>query len=234
MPIVRDFIYDLDDDSGYEGLRPTWFANANPTSGVGLAHDVLEHFLSQEGPISGELEATGAALALRWEQGWASRHTALTEDDAMANAVFQIICDIVRDGYALPALKRSRRMPEGCRWADDVILTAVDRAVELVKREFADDEANTQAAAQCVTPAMQETLVSWLRSGYRKTLKRYEGSDLHTVGMYFYEHVASRAEELLRSEFLRIGDRIRVSLHPRKCELGIRVNGRCAYAAGYL
>lgn len=68
MPIIRDFVYQDDEDTGLIGLMPRWMPNANTTYAV--AHDILEHFMPN-GLTAGEdeLEALGALLALRIENG---------------------------------------------------------------------------------------------------------------------------------------------------------------------
>jgi hypothetical protein len=228
MPIVREFIYNVDEDTGEEGLQPVWFANATPTRGSGAAHDILEHFTKQAGPVEGELEAIGASLAIRWEHGWGRSHGVLIrEEDVMANSVSGVLTDILRDDLELPCFKRSRALPEEHDWADAVIQLGVRKGLERARRE--EPTADMLQGAD-----LEEALVAWTRQGYRKAQRRYRGIDLYTLGNILFDRVAKQVDKLLASEYLNLGDRVRVSLSPRAASVGLRVNGDCAYEHGYL
>ena len=229
MAIVRNFVYEMD-DNGLEGLRPDWFANASPTSGRGVAHDMMEHFSSQAGPVEGELDALGAALALRWEQG-ANRSLSSTED-IMARDVCSVILDMVREDLQVPAPKRSQKIDD--ELTDDTLVEGVKRGFQMAKEEFRFDEEDAARGEALLTTELFSTLVSWLRRGYRRALKRYEAYDLHFVGNEFFSAVTKEIDRLISGSLLDYGDEVRISLEPGLNTIGLRVNGNCAYSWGYL
>lgn len=237
MPITRDFIYQRDVERDFFGFKPTWFDNADPTSGRGVAHDMLEHFRHQAGPVEGELEAFGAFLAIRLEQGAIYAIGSRSPTDVLAEDVRGLLVDMADLGLPVPAPKTSRRLNELHVWADDTLVDAVRRGMDLARREWASRREQGQQApdaGQLLTDTLQATLVAWIRQGYRRALRRYDRLDLYQLGNAFFSKIGNKLEQLLDSEFLTEGDRIRISLHPRTARIGVRVNGICAQAAGYL
>ena len=69
MIVTRTFNWTdgSDHDSGMEGWLPAWFdaKNYEPSGGLGVAHDMLEHRRSDTGEWHQELMAFGAALHVR-------------------------------------------------------------------------------------------------------------------------------------------------------------------------
>ena len=229
MAIVRNFVYEMD-DNGFEGLRPDWFGNATPTSGRGVAHDMMEHFSSQAGPVEGELEALGAALALRWEQG--ANRSLLSTEDIMAGDILSVILDMVREELQVPAPKRSQKIDD--KLTDDTLVESVRRGFQMAKEEFRYDKEDAARSEALLTKELFYTTVSWLRRGYRRALKRYEAYDLYFVGNEFFSTVTKEIDRLISSSVMGYGDEVRISLQPGRNIIGLRVNGNCAYSWGYL
>lgn len=226
MPIVRDFTYEEDHETGSDGLKPSWFDNANPTSGQGVAHDMLEHFANQSDPIAGELQAIGAVMALRWENGEVSG----SDVTAMAYSISQCLTDLCWQNLSEPAPARSRRLSDDYSYADDVIVAAVVKAWDLALAELADHG----GVEDVLTPTVRVSVLAHVRRGYRKAQRRYAHADLYTVGICFFKQVQARVDKLLSNGMLALGDKVRVSLDARKLDINIRVNGRCAHDWGYL
>lgn len=230
MAIVRDFIYSTDDNLGLDGLRPAWFENADPTNGRGVAHDMLEHFKHQVGPIEGELEALGSAMALRWEHEPSSTSSA---EEIMARDICTVICDMAQSGHRVPAPKNSKKLSDCFSYADDAIVSGVKQGMEDARKELLHDEPDDDFL-KLLTVELQTTMIAWIRQGYRKAVKRYDGVDLYTLGTHFFKKVTTKIDSLLSSENLHLGDRVRVSLYPQSDRVAISVNGYCAYDFGYI
>lgn len=233
MAIVRDFTYARADGDSFKGLKPTWFENADPTTGRGAAHDMLEHFLSQKGPVEGELAAFGAFLAIRLEQGGLNTGER-TEVQVLASDISSVLADILDLELPLPAIKGSRALDDVYEWADSTIDAALTLAFVEARSEWASQGTEPSSYEHLLTPVMRATYQAWMRNGYRRALRRYEGVDLYGLGNRFFKQVQKTLDELLRCDNLSEGDEIRVSLHPRTFSMGLKVNGNCAYDFGYV
>ena len=100
--------------------------------------------------------------------------------------------------------------------------------------EFTSDAQDFAYLKAKLTPETNATIVAWIRQGYRRALRRYEGIDLYTLGTSFFELVGKRVDALLGCDQLAYGDKVRVSLNPQQHGVSLKVNGRCAYDCGYL
>lgn len=233
MAIVRDFTYARADGDSFKGLKPVWFENADPTTGQGVAHDMLEHFLSQKGPVEGELAAFGAFLAIRLEQGSLDL-VFRSEAQVLASDIVSVLADILDLELALPALKRSRALDDSYEAADNTIDAALTLAFAEARSDWATQGTEPSSYEHLLTPAMRATYQAWIRDGYRRALKRYDGVDLYRLGNRFFKEVQKTLDALLHCGSLSEGDKIRVSLHPRTFDIGLKVNGNCAYDFGYV
>ena len=234
MAIVRDFTFDEDSDTGMIGLRPAWFANAEPATGMTIAHDMLEHFKTQSEALEGECEALGALLALRLMQGWGGAPGGAYRSPAerLGFEVSTLIVDSVqRDDRPLPRYRTSRPLRDEC--ADEVILEAVSRGLESARGELGEwggrEELEPEGAER-----MKGAFVAWIRRGYRRTVKRFRHYDLYTIGIDLFDRVTKDVTRLCRSEMLAYGDRVRIGLDLQRALVSIKVNGHCAYDFGYL
>ena len=233
MAIVRDFTYARADGDNFKGLKPGWFENADPTTGRGAAHDMLEHFFSQKGPAEGELAAFGAFLAIRLEQGSLDL-SIRTDAQVLASDIVSVLADILDLELALPTVKRSRALDDVYMAADDTIDAALTLAFAEARNEWDGQGVEPSSYEHLLTPAMRATYQAWIRDGYRRALRRYDGVDLYGLGNKFFKKVEKTLDALLRCGDLSEGDKIRVSLHPRTFDMGLKVNGTCAYDLGYV
>lgn len=227
MPIIRDFIYQEDEESGLLGLLPTWMPKANTTTAI--AHDVLEHFFPRElTAAEDELVALGALLALRIENG--VFHNYYTYAEQLAQTVSSVLTDIDRDSLPVPRPCPSRRLSDDYRWADDLILEAVPKSIAAARRELSDAEEPWVLAD---TSALEQAIVGYLRKGYRKAVRRFASADLYTIGASLFKKLDACSKKLVDSDMLREGDRVRVMVDPRRGQVWFKVNGRSAEAYGF-
>lgn len=211
MPITRDFILQRDDDTGVIGLIPTWIGDASPTQSI--AHDMLEHRKKEVGlPVTAELQAIGALLALRIENGafYASAHS---DSEMLALLVFEMLQDLLH-GKELDRAPRTRPLNRLCDWAERLIQAAVPRAFELLRQEQDDPVAVAELGA--IYRRFQADIVSWLRIGYRHAVRRYGNLDRYYVANKLFTRLDSASERLVNSEALEEGTPVRVSVCPRK------------------
>lgn len=224
MPISRQFVFEEDDDTGLIGLKPLWIGNANTTTAV--AHDMLEHFIVPAlNTAEAEFAAVGALLALRIENGVFSNYR--TPEEQFAEVVFSVLTDVERDSLELPRFRQSRHLSDDYCWADELIESAVPKAFEMRKREFATETADgayvpeVLLEQQMLTP----TLCALLRLGYRRALKRFEGVDLYTLGNSTFKRLDDYSRRLVQSEMLSIGDRVIINVDVKRAAFSSSVNG---------
>lgn len=232
MAIVRDFTYACAEDDNFKGFKPKWFDNADPTTGRGVAHDMIEHFFGQKGPVEGELSAFGAFVAIRLEQGCLEFGTR-TEVQVLASDIMSVLQDMLEDDLPVPAHRVSRPLDNVYEWADSTIDAALTLAFANVRAEWEARGVAESTYSHLLTPALRGTYQAWMRDGYRRALKRYDGVDLYGLGNRFFKKIESTLNKLLNSGHLSEGDEIRVSLHPRSFEIGLKVNGICAHHYEY-
>jgi hypothetical protein len=233
MAINRSFIYARADEDNFVGFKPAWFDNADPTTGRGVAHDMLEHFLAQKGPAEGELAAFGAFVAIRLEQGSLTGNPR-TPEDVLAADIASVLKDILDLDLPVPAPKTSRPLDDVYVSADELINEALTRAFTMSRNEWAACGTEPSSYEHLLTASMRSTYQAWMRDGYRRALKRYDGIDMYGLGGRFFRKIEKTLDTLLGSGYLLEGDQVRVSLHPRTFEIGLKVNGRCAYELDYV
>lgn len=230
MPITRNFIFEEDDDTGVLGLRPTWLKVANPTTAV--AHDMLEHFPPNDlDAVEDEFLALGALFALRIENGSFSRHD--TAAGQLANVVFGVLVDCRREDRDFPSYFKTNRLPDEFQWAENTIQLAVPRALEMARRELQaiydsgeyDDEDEVERSLLGDEALLAKTLISFLRTGYRKTYRRYQNADLYSVSNDLFKEVDKVSKFLSECEYLAEGDEVQISVDLRRHAVRFKVNG---------
>jgi hypothetical protein len=148
------------------------------------------------------------------------------------------ICELLREALvhrsiSLPSPIRSHKLSDEHESAEELICAGVrDGFRQFDEAEEGADELRELGDSEVAR--LQSYFVGWVRRGYRRARRRYAGTDLYTVGTHFFNKVSSEVKRLVSSDMLSRGDRIRISLDPRKCNIGIKVNGHCAYDFGYL
>lgn len=224
MRITRRFRYAEDPESGLKGLLPVWLPQANPT--LEVAHDMLEHGVDRDkSAVEGELMALGAVLALRIENDALGSGSALSHERQLGGLVLQVLEDIDRYDLAVPRACRSRPLDSCYDWANELIDAAVpaafkDRQEELTKYE------KQEPTAWLKDPQSRDTVKAWLRKGYRRALRRYDGLDLYTLGACTFKRLDEFSRRMASSEMLAQGDVVSLSVNVRTLALSARVNGR--------
>lgn len=205
MRISRNFIFEQDPDSGVVGLTPTWIQNANPA--LEIAHDMLEHRLQEPScPIAAELQAIGAMLALRVENG-AFHARANEEHKVLGLSIFEVLRDCSQVGFRLLPAGPTRRLHSNYQWAEDLINLSTHYGFETA--QSSGDLA--QPMGSLIRASIQDDVLSWVRKGYRSALVRFEGLDLYTLGVHTFKRINEQSKKMVSSEMLGLGTPVRVS-----------------------
>ena len=224
MPITREFLHKEWEETGTLGLAPNWFKGADPTSGRGVAHDMLEHFLVSPGIVAGECEALGAFMLLRLENGWLESNRGGMADGvtSLSNDFISVIHDILDNEHPLPSAAEAAPLEDSSeirlQAALDMAFSNVDKVVD----NYLEAEDNRAEAKQNLH-ACKTDFGNWVRKGYRKAQDRYRKNCTYEVGIYLFGEIEKKVDELLKSGSLWDYAKVRVSASPTTREVNIKV-----------
>jgi hypothetical protein len=130
-----------------------------PFGGLTVAHDILEHFPSDDGTAGGECEALGASFHVRgcaYFQGIKDAHFSVGEQTCPD------IARLFRDQVEMPKCASVKKLDNE---TEEELAKAYKGAVEDLKEsEIDESEAST----------FLQNAINWMRIGYRKAVKRYK------------------------------------------------------------
>lgn len=183
--------------SGLEG----WVLNSTPafepSAGMGLAHDIIEHKFKDKGTLEDEIQAIGALVFTRIESGFLNiggNSSINSEGDIVANNVIDTITNMVE----ISPNGLNRLIQSGVKWtpAGSKSLDSISDYAELCVSDgvavFKDKVTNLQSGELVYSSlprsdisALQSSLLSsksinavrnHLRVGYRRAYTRFNGS----------------------------------------------------------
>lgn len=162
--IVRTLTCAEHKDYGFMGWRPNWIPHFDPSSGLGVAHDVLEHARRDPGTIESEFQAFGAIVWLRGESGWFYEHRPHASDIAwqMASDFMQQAEYLDGEGRKLHPAPKTR--PLAYDGAEDMVQRCVTKGLALIRSEHEDGYLHGLID--------RESAVSYMRMGYRAAERR--------------------------------------------------------------
>lgn len=179
MPIVREFVRGTHkEDSDREGWIMKGMSNFDPlfperdgSAGVGLAHDVLEHFSATDTSLEAEFLAFGSILYLRGESDyWATTVKpgqgvwSIDPGVNMSGDVAHFLYQSDVDGITLCKPPRNRKLDDEL---EEILHTLYVHAMRTMT-ELGDDTQqrwNMRAALK--------RAIGWMRVGYRKARDRW-------------------------------------------------------------
>lgn len=205
------------EEYGSLGFRPKWMPNADPLSGVAVAHDALEHFPDDDGSTEAELMALGASMYIRGDgTGYYGRtgHGSSNEKDHVGSEFVNIwSLHLNRDGRSRIAECPTRRMDADLNdRTRDIIaegMKDIRDAYDLDTRPTAEDQKN---------------MCYWLARGYYKARRRYA----HVIGGQssmtdLFIQIEERADRALK--YAEEGMVLTVKINAKRC--GVELS--CAY-----
>jgi hypothetical protein len=152
--------------------------NAFPLGGMAVAHDLLEHGLTDAGDVTGEIQAFGAMMAVRGDAYWHMYHAT----SARPELAYHIGSDFYDqyqywavDGGYNPNPPATRALEEHL---EDQIRAVWDNGVRTIKEEA--DEGSTPEH-----PFTFDSVRGWMRIGYRRAVKRLGSSDTYHNSAFF-------------------------------------------------
>jgi hypothetical protein len=200
------------EEFGNLGWRLMSQPDFDPLSGMAVAHDILEHFPNGDGSPKDELLALGASIWVR--DGW---HTNGTAGDNIAPDLQEVLRHVTYEDMSLPDPPATKPLEH---YAEDEIT----KAVECLLRE-------SKYNGEKYSPSTLSAVRGWLRIGYRKGVRRYNGWYACDVQTIFNEIMQAADKALKHAE---AGDRLVVSyaIQLRKHNYQLKVRHIPGYELG--
>lgn len=182
--MIRKFAYEEHQEYGGNGWRPLWMKGADPITGQGVAHDILEHDPKLELGVEAEFHALGASLWIRGENGYfAGRFYSVVDNYA---SDFISILERVHDGDETlrdPG-KTNRLSKEMHGDADETLQAIVRKGMQFAKDEHGSVNDGCDLSLELPLDA-HDRILGWTRKGYRAAIKRYRGADGYSINYLF-------------------------------------------------
>lgn len=164
---------------GTLGLTPLWMPGhqSDPLTGMGVAHDVLEHGKADVC----EWQGLGGAVLVRASQGYFQRGRGNPDAAENIGSDFRELF-YLWEGQDIPDPGRTRPVDD-----DELIQECVNTGCTMLLSEFDSDSDTDQrrAALLWTRTAQRERMVGWMRRGYRAAQRRYKGRQLAEVEQTF-------------------------------------------------
>lgn len=207
------FVFADDEDRG-KGWRLEAKPYFDPAGGLGVAHDILEEFPSEQDQPHHEFLALGAAIYGRGSCGMLGNFRSSAGETLVYDSISVIEHVLDEEGYWLTDAPPQKPLPEDFEYAERILRDFSAKAAEVYTSNWKDyNEDNRIEIATAYIPHA----VNWMRVGFRRARKRYEptwdGSD---VAMMF-ERIANEADHL--SKHAEIDDLLRVVIDRRRHDL---------------
>lgn len=236
-PIVREFFWKKDDEHGLWGwlMRGMSHFNASPEA-IGVYHDAMEH-LDYRDDYAGELQALGALLYSRagygfdyTPRGQPSMHTT---EESIGYDLSSLLQDLLDQGHLLrniawlpPEGRRARPITD-----EDWVEPSIDLCIQGFRKDFEDVREYSANVAPYTEEAMQamiERTRHWLRTGYRRMHRRWNGrGDYLTKCAYNIcvetDDLTKRLTSMLGTEEGPRDARLRVRFWPKTGEHSVHV-----------
>lgn len=177
------------EEYGSMGFAPSWYPNGDPLGGMGVAHDILEHFPHDKGDAEGEYMATGAGLWIRGDTGYFTRNGNVNRAEVhLASEVLQTWDYLTRrDG-------RSTLRP--CGLARNRNPELMEQCREIVR--LAIQETEERGGINPLNWENRELIARWIARGYMRAGKRYRKTPAYQVAYDLFGVIEERADTLLK------------------------------------
>ncbi len=212
--IVRRFVRQHHEEYGYDGWRPEWIPHFDPSEGLGVAHDTLEHVLHDAGTVETEFMALGTIAWLRGQGGWFYQHRPHASDLAyqMSGDFLSQADYLDGEGRSMKKAPPTRPLADGDM--DDALQECVRKGMKLLADECDRDGGEKSALIDPVSA------LSYLRMGFRRAARRYASSDPSEM-CWIFDEIMQGAEK--HGKHAELGEVlvVRVDMERRRATLDI-------------
>lgn len=196
--IVRKFEVRENQEYGGLGFAPSWIPDSDPYAGMAVPHDILEHMPNEKfGAVEGEFMALGAMYLIRGETGWFNRKDLYKNNEtAIALNMSSDIPDIM---YRVLDGTQTFKRPSKTNRLDDYIEDDFKQIIKFGMREIAyreDYEHTTRnIIGKLKSMNVEESMLGWMRKGYRSAVKRYKGYHAFDLS-YLFTDIMEKVEKI--------------------------------------
>lgn len=206
MSLVQlDFAYGID-NNGSEGWIPKLQPEFDAMSGLGVAHDSMEHFNIAAGTLEEEFLAFGSMLYIRVESGWFHYNNNFSAAKNMAGDLSRFIYDRwMNEGEQLKPVKgRPRHLDETLEYELNEIARETRR---LIGEEFEYDTPESYAEFKAANINLSARIKQWIRQGYWKAKRRYRDASTFDLAECFTQ-IRDKVEKL--TKYAQEGEELQV------------------------
>ncbi len=216
------FTYEDDDDFG-PGFVPDWIEDANPSQGMGAAHDVLEHFPNCIGGFEGELMAFGSLIFVRGEHYQPLNRHLWNVYDGISSDIQYFLPTVLYGEQTLRdpgAFRASEVTDEGMNLP--LLRVSVSAGVRIAIEHQVYGDQTVESIRATLPGDAERRIVGWIVKGYRKARLRFKRADLpEWRACELFETIASEFDQALKEEGSP-GDEITVKVDLRNRSVDVR------------
>lgn len=172
MKTTRRFVVKFDDNYDMYGLSLD-IPNYNVISGTGVFHDMMEHTRNDKGACHEELMAFGAIIFVRGNSGWYSSQFNLSELGTSIGYNLTEILIAYNAGADWQTCKPTYPCEDYAENQFKLILQGLQAALDDTEIEIPEK--------------LKDSILHWMRKGYRKASKRYENVDTYSMIETFWK-----------------------------------------------
>lgn len=211
------FVIERHEEHGNIGLRPKCMPHADPFTGFGVIHDLIEHQRNDDGSTEAELMAFGAMLLVREDSGYHMGPRAWSAEYDIGGGGF-------RDEWDYH-LHRHNRHPDDLREPPRVTnRDALERTYRVVRACARSLRNETRWDDNRVLPSTAWWIkaAKWMAHGYQKAKRRYRHMQAYDLGCLFRkgEHVI---DKFIEHHECYEGAEVEITLNIRKGHISIKM-----------
>lgn len=213
----RTFRIEKHEEYGIVGLAPRWMSadQRDPLTGMGAAHDILEHGANDRV----EWQGLGGSIYVRGLTGYFSRSRGNNDPvENVASDFVQLFHLWERGGIPDPGTTR----PLDDDDAEEMIQAIVQRGCAMVREEVKCGGGDADEAADFCSDENKRCMTGWLRKGYRAARARWRGVGQGMLCETFMA-IEREVDSFLQENECYEGQECVVSFNPRTARVSIEL-----------
>lgn len=218
--VTRTFTWGTSDDTGMSGWILDGMEGFDPSFGLAVAHDCLEHFNSTDPSVEHEMQAFGSIMYIRGDNGFWDRDRVVQRPagvSSYAHAVGDELAEIlVKAGWEIRDCKDiplDEEQEEHFRGIWEGFKGAIPEAWDCWR--YGEEEPSEDELR-----AMLAKSLAWIRKGYRKAARRWAQFNQWDLGEMFND-LMQRVESFPGERY--DGQRLRVRFSTTGYDLEVAV-----------
>jgi hypothetical protein len=208
--VTKKFTCKVSEEHGFLGWVMNTMPHFDPATGMGVAHDCLEHLTRRVG-FEGEMEAFGVALFIRYGGGYWTERGAY-DSSWSGNTCTEVAEFLARDtDMTVAKAPRTPLLEDG---EEEEIAKMQTRALEDFYSEWADSYGLEDTPREVVSLALERAAV-WIRRGFRNAERKY------TAPVYDLAYMFAQIEKEVDALNPEEGDTLTVKFSRDECDYSV-------------